>query len=247
MSKDKTPEPTAVALFQTGLLSAPPSYLMSDAPRGNETVTQDDMAMPKLKLLQSISAEVDPAKGIHPGQFLNNISNAVYEKVLAVNLHFQKEVVIFKKRALGGGFMGSVPTESEATTLVRTLPGTPADYDISESHRHVLLLLDRETGAPIETVALFLATPSALYASRSWNTELQTLAGGKYDRYAMIWELSADRVTNPKGTFHVLKHTFMGWAPEALHPQCAAMFNAIQSASTKPETPAVEAAEVVAG
>jgi hypothetical protein len=232
MSKSQAEQPsTGVALFSTQLPSAPPSYLQTEAPRGNTSVSSEDMAMPKLKLLQSLSPEIDAAKGIHPGLFLNNISNNVYETVLAVNLHFQKEFVIFKKRTLGGGFMGSAQSESEAQALVRSLPGTPADYDLSESHRHVLLLLDRATGAPLETVAMFMATPSSLYSSRSWNTELSTLSAGKYDRFSMIWELTADKVTNNKGSFHVLKSNFMGWAPETLHAACKGLYSAIDAAS----------------
>lgn len=228
MSKSNAAQSNEVALFQNTSPAAPPAYLQNEAPRGNEQVKQEDMAMPRLKLLQPLNPEIDAEKGINPGMLFNTITGRAIQSTYALNLHFQKEYTIFKKRELGGGFVATAKSESEATNLVAGFPGNPNDYEISESHRHILVLLDGE-GHPTETVALFLGNVTGLYSSRAWNTELQTLSNGKIDRFASVWKLQGTKQSNSRGTFYVLSPEFVGWAPEALHSAATVLFTAVNA------------------
>jgi len=220
-------ETTSVALFSQKDVSAPPAFLQQEAPRGNEAVTGDDLAMPRIKLMQPLNPEVNA--DIQPGMFLNTISNRAVTKFYAINLHFQKEFAVYKKRDLGGGWVASFPTETEAYEGIRALPGTAADYEVNESHRHVLCILD-EQGQPRETVAMFFANKTGLYASREWNTEIQTIGNGKIDRFASVWEISSERQQNPKGVFYVPVKKFAAWASEELYAQAKRAYEGIAAA-----------------
>lgn len=215
---------TEVALFTDKLPATPPSFLTAAAPRGNESVSAEDMAMPRIKLMQPLSPEVNDV--IQPGMFLNTITNKGVKSFLAVNLHFQKEFAVYKKRELGGGWVVSAPTEIEAHDAIQKLPGTPADYEVNESHRHVLCILDDDL-KPQETVAMFLANKTGLYTSRKWNAEIQTRGNGQYDRFATVWKISSEKQTNAKGTFYAPTTEFVGWVTEELYAQAARTHDAL--------------------
>jgi len=223
-------EPAAMMLFSDKAPSAAPAYLLQDTARGNESVSTEDMAMPRLKLMQPLSPEVND--DVKPGTFLNTVTGVAHPVLYAINLHFQKDFGIYKARALGGGWVMSKPTEIEAHDAIRSLPGTPGDYEVAESHRHVLCVLD-EQGFPVETAAMFLASKSGLYTSRAWNTEIQTRGQGKVDRFASVWKLTTSKQTNSKGSWYNVEQEFAGWAPEELYRRARAAYDAI--VATAPE------------
>jgi len=230
MAKEPASPTNEMVVFSFGDKAdvAPPSHLIADAPQGNDSVSADDMAMPRIKLMQPLSPEVDGEK-VKAGMFLNTISGRAYNELIVVNLHFHRSFAVYKKRDLGGGFVGSAETEAAAQELVAGNPGNASDYEIQETARHTLVVLDPVTGEPTETVALFLSSKSALYSSRAWNTEIQTV-GAKTDRFAMAWKLSSEKVSNSKGSWYNINTEFLGWAPQALHAEMKKLFAAINGA-----------------
>lgn len=219
-----------IALFSEKTAAAPPAFLVQNAPRGNETVAAEDMAMPRLKLMQALSPEVNN-ETIKPGVFLNSITNQVHDSLYVINLHFQKDFAVYKKRDLGGGWVCSADSETEALQAISKLPGTKDDYEINESHRHLLCILDKE-GKPVETVAFYMASKSLLYTSRAWNTELSTLGGGNVDRFASVWKLTAEKQSNTKGSWHVAKQEFAGWVTAEMYAEIQRAYGEIVSAPT---------------
>lgn len=212
MAKAKE-ESTAVSLFgdKTGAL---PAHLQTDAPAGNENVTSEDMATPRLNLLQQLSPECQTVDGAKPGMLYNTVTGELYDTVNLINLFFRKQYAVFKIRAKGQGFEGNFSTQAEAAAHMATLD-SPNDWNIVDTDQHYCLLLDEE-GNGVSPVLIYMSA-SKLRVSKDWNTEIQ-LKGPQADRFAGVWNLSSVTEKNGAGQpYENLKVEFMGWAPEDLY------------------------------
>ncbi len=214
MAKAKTAtQNTEVALFgdKSDIV---PAHLQTDAPVGNENVTTNDMAIPRLTLLQAISPEVREIPEAQAGMLHNSVTKDLYESVNLINLLFQKEYTIFKKRELGGGLEDNFTSQSLAQAHLDTL-SSPEDFDIVETDKHFCLLLDAE-GKPVSPVILYMSA-SKLRVSKDWNTEIQ-LKGKNADRFASAWNLSSRSETNRQNQIYEnMQISFMGWVDEELY------------------------------
>ena len=87
----------------------------------------------------------------------------------------------------------------------------PAEYNAQQTHQHMLLLLDEETGAVAHNPVIMDFASSKLRVSRNWNSQILNL--GAYDRFAGIWRLKSKQVANKVGnTYMNLDAKFEGWA-----------------------------------
>lgn len=198
--------------------------------RGNENVGQN-VAIPRVKLLQKMSDEVDKhhanyVKGAEAGHFLNTLTGTNYgEELYAISITFKTEYVVWRKREAGGGLVGAFSSMPDAQNAVSEQE-KPQDYDITETHTHVLLLKDPETGALEPTPVIMDFTSSKLRISRNWNSQIGMKGG---DRFAGLWRIKSVAVENRMGNaFMNLDVDFVGWAhkedyevAEALYEQHA--------------------------
>ena len=183
----------------------------SDADTGNENVGQDDVALPRLKLLQALSAEVSEGEGAQ-GQYYNSITGDTNPWLYVVNLHYLKEYAVFKDRKLGTEFQGTFNASEAAQAHIESLD-RPDDYAITETGRHVLLLLNEEGEAQYPII--FNMANTNMQVSRMWNSNI--LAKGKnLPRYASIWKLGTKKMSNTRGTWFVSDPEWAGWANEKL-------------------------------
>jgi len=178
---------------------------------GNENTSQRDFAMPQLKLLQALSPECRSVDGAREGKLYNSVTQEVFDWVFAINLYFTKEFAIFKKRAKGGGFFGNFDNEEEAKAELDNLDGDASDYDIVETDKHTLMLLDEE-GKPTGPATIFMSN-TKLSVSRTWNTAISQKSQGK-PRFSRIWRISSRTDRNKRGDEYA---NFViddcGWAP----------------------------------
>lgn len=199
-----------------------PAHLAKMGGLGNDNVGAGDVAMPRINLLQQLSPQVNKNKaefveGAEPGQLFNTVTNEFVDKLLVINLYYDKGYVVFRKRAFGGkDFQGNHDTEAATIAHLTEQGKDPAQYDISETANHHLLLLD-EKGTPISP-AITSMSSSKLRVSRQWNTELQLLTQRHgAPRFGSIWEVSSKAESNAKGdTYYNLAVNQVGWANEAL-------------------------------
>jgi len=194
--------------------------------RGNENVSQEDVARPTIKLLQGLSPEVkakNPAyiEGAVEGMLLNSVSGELYDEVYVVNISFTKSFSVWQDRKLGGQYEGMYSTEAEANAKFEEIGATKETHGIFETHTHICAMIDPETKKvqPIQ----FMMNRSALGPSRAWNTNIAT-AGG--DRFSSIWKVSGTSMSNSKGDWVTYQTQFAGYAPEDLHGQLAKMYDA---------------------
>lgn len=184
--------------------------------RGNENVGAN-VAIPRIKLLQKMSNEVDKhhanfIEGCEPGHFINTLTNTNYgSEIFALSLTFKTEFVVWRQLDAGGGYLGAFSSQALAQAKVDE-QDKPADYDINETHAHVILLKNPETGELDRTPCIMDFASSKLRVSKNWNSQIGMRGG---DRFAGLWKVAGVSTENKMGkAFMNCEVSFVGWAQE---------------------------------
>lgn len=197
--------------------------------QGSQNVSASDMAIPRIKLLQLISKEVMPndpqyVEGAQAGMFMNSVTNELYTSFYAINLHFSRKTVVWKKRKLGGGMFGTFNDEAEAKAELTKMGEPEANYDISENPTHLVMLINDE-GKP-EGVALFDMPGSKIKRSKSWNTLINKQEEAGNPRFGCVWEMSVIAESNSSGPFSSCEASFVVHAPNEMYQAAEAAYDA---------------------
>lgn len=210
---DQAASTSLVALVSSQL---PAHVLQDSAGLGNENVGQH-VTIPRVKLLQKMSDEVDKynskhIEGAEPGHFLNSLTGENYgEELYVISLLFRNEYVVWRNRDAGGGILGSFGSLQQAQEAIKG-QDKPQDYTITDTHSHVLLIKNPETGELDRTPVIMDFSSSKMRISRNWNSMIG-LKGG--NRFAGLWKLKSVSVTNKAGAqFMNLEAEWVGWATE---------------------------------
>lgn len=196
------------------------------AGRGNEDVGSA-IAIPRIKLLQKMSPEVDKyspkhIEGADVGHFINSISSEVYgEELYALSLKFKVEYVVWRSMDAGGGLLGNFTNQADAEAAVAAQE-KPAEYEIKDTHQHILLLKDPKTGDMSHPIIMDF-TSSKLRVSRSWNTQIASKGG---DRFSSLWRLKSQPVESRTGQqFMNLDVEWVGWSTEEDYKVAEGLFD----------------------
>jgi len=196
-----------------------PAHLkaVEGAGRGNEHVGAN-VQIPRVKLLQKMSNEVDKhhgnyVEGCEPGHMVNTLTNHNYGNDLyCMSLQFKTEFVVWRHLEAGGGYGGAFVSHADAQAYVDT-QDKPTEYDINETHAHVLLIKNPETGELERSPAIMDFASSKLRVSKAWNSQIGMKGG---DRFAALWKVSGVPTENKMGkAFMNCEVSFVGWAQEA--------------------------------
>ena len=209
-----------------------PSYIQEAGSMGNESINSEDLAVPRISLLQSISPEVNAddtnyVEGATPGKMLNTLTHDLYDTLRVVNLYYKKDYVVFKKRTLGGGFLFASSSKDAAKEFVDN-SDTPENLDTVETGNHYCLLLNDDS----QDVVTHIVIPTKitqLRFSRKWNTLIMQ-AGGP--RFAGIWTVNSILEKNNKGQSYYNYAIFNNkheWCEEGLFETAKKQFEAISS------------------
>ena len=226
--------PTQNAGFSFGSKAELPAHLAeSGSGLGNENVTADDLAMPKINLLQALSPQIPRIEGAKAGLLHNSLTDELMEECYLVNLQFEKGYSVFKKRDLGGGYFGMYPTEAAADEEIARQPGSPGDYDKQLTHIHTCLLLD-DQGRPTQPVRLFFNSTKIAVSSR-WNTNIQ-LDTEKTDRFAAVYKLGSVEEHNKRNqSYYNYTVEFAGYVNEELYAVAKENYLAVSAKSAPAE------------
>ena len=196
------------------------------AGRGNEDVGSA-IAIPRIKLLQKMSPEVDKYNATHiagadVGHFINSISSEVYgEELYAISLKFKVEYVVWRSMEAGGGLLGNFTNQADAEAAVAAQE-KPSEYEIKDTHSHVLLLKNPESGELSHPIIMDF-TSSKLRVSRSWNTQI---AGKGGDRFSSLWRLKSQPVESRTGQqFMNLDVEWVGWVTDEDYSVAEGLFD----------------------
>jgi len=194
--------------------------------RGNENVGSA-VQIPRIKLLQKMSNEVDQhhashVKGSVPGQFINTVTAENYgNDIYALSLTFKTEYVVWRDIEAGGGYGGAFSTLGEANDLIAT-QDKPSDWDAMETHSHVLLLKNPETGELDRAPSIMDFASSKVRVSKAWNSQIGMKGG---DRFACLWKVSGVPTENKMGkSFMNCEVSYVGFAQEADYKAAEAMY-----------------------
>ena len=215
-----------------------PAHLQTSVSRGNENVSADDISIPRVKLLQKMSPEIDEADsryidGAKAGHLVNSVTTELMDEVYVMNLFYEKGFTVFKKRDLGGGLFGSFASELEAREALNADGLDASEYDITETATHTLLMLDEDGNVTMPALMDFAS--SKLKVSRAWNTDIAMKCGQQVDRFGAIYRITSKVEKNRKGqSYHNLDFEFTAWANEAQHGEAIQNYDRMRASKGLP-------------
>lgn len=86
--------------------AAVPDYMKGRAGRGIESLTAGDFEVPRLKLIQAISPELETFEGLKPGEFFHTLSEeSLGTRLEIVPIYVDTRYILWNPRENGGGIL----------------------------------------------------------------------------------------------------------------------------------------------
>jgi hypothetical protein len=221
-----------------------PNWMKQESTRGSEEVTNKDIALPRIQIIQDLSPQHKKNKeehieGAEVGDAFNTVSQQLYkESLLFIPVYFKVEYIIWKSQDSGGGFHGAFESELAAKRAVpeavKEGGGTKDMYEVVETNVHFVMILDEEKSTPEVPVveqAVISMSKSQNKVSRNLNSIIR-MAGG--DRFSKIYRLRTVDDKNPVGQEYKnwgIKQ--YGWVSEALYALGEFNYDAVKSGERK--------------
>lgn len=87
-------------------LAQVPAHMQNKGGRGTEHLTTKDMEVPRIKLMQALSKEIEVHNDLKPGEFWHTLSEqSLGRNLLIVPIYIDKRYVLWKPREAGGGIL----------------------------------------------------------------------------------------------------------------------------------------------
>jgi hypothetical protein len=168
------------------------AMLLEDEGAGSESMTKDDLAIPRISILQSLSPQctkADPAyiQGAEAGEFISNIDGSLFSGengIVIIPVSYRRANLEWKPRKAGGGFVADHGTDDtiidtctkdpEKGTLV-----TPKGTEIVPTAEYYCIMIHPDTDLP-QQVVISMAK-SQLKKAKKWNTVMSNLMVPKPD------------------------------------------------------------------
>lgn len=156
------------------------AQMAADQGAGNDSVGNQDIAIPFLTILQSLSPQVKAGnqqiEGAKEGMIFNTVTQEIMETVDVINCAFQKAYVEWIPRHLGGGFVQSHVdvgileqcTEKEDANGKKILV-LPNGNQIVETCYHSVMI------ASNMTPAVMSMSSTQITESRKWNSMIKSI------------------------------------------------------------------------
>ena len=197
----------------------------ADANKGFQQMSQEDLALPFLKVLGQLSPEVNTRHAKHiekaqPGMILNTVTNELYDGTKGIQVipcYYKREYVEWKER--GESLGAPVAIHSTDSDVVASAKRDNMNKDrlpngnyLENTASHFVLI----TGANTST-ALITMKSTQLKTSKKWNTMMLGIKLKGKDglftppTYSHIYILKTVQQSNDKGTW-------FGWDVNKLGP-----------------------------
>tara|TARA_R110000868_G_scaffold1905_2_gene15019 strand:+ start:2194 stop:2964 length:771 start_codon:yes stop_codon:yes gene_type:complete len=197
--------------------------LETDAAAGFGAMTQEDYALPFLRLLTSTSPEVGEVDGALPGMFLNSVTGELYDGkkgITVIPCAYLRQYIEWTPRGQGTGAPVQVyPATSDVLSRTHKEPGEYKDYldngNYVENTANYYIMIVDESGVP--NPALVTMKSTQLKKSRKWNSMMQSVKmtgkNGMFTppMYSQLYRLSSVAESNDKGKW-------FGWEVERIGP-----------------------------
>ena len=191
--------------LQTNLFEA-------DANQGAQNISQEDLALPFLKILGQLSPEVNKrdgkyVEGAEPGKIINTVTNDLYDTIDIIPCHYKRQYIEWQDRGASSGAPVAIH-EADSDIISQTTRGKdykdrlPNGNYLDNTASHFVLTL----GDNPQT-ALISMKSTQLKVSRKWNSMMMGIKmqgkNGLFTppTYSHIYNLSTVQMSNDKGTW----------------------------------------------
>ena len=194
----------------------------ADAQQGAQNISQEDLALPFLKILGQLSPEVNKrdgkyVEGAEPGKIINTVTNQLFDHVDVIPCHYKRQYIEWQDRGQSTGAPVAIH-DADSDIISQTtrdksykdrLPN--GNYLDNTANHFVLQLGDTPQSALISMKS------TQLKVSRKWNSMMMGLKmqgkNGLFTppTYSHIYKLKTVQMSNDKGTW-------FGWDVEKVGP-----------------------------
>ena len=197
----------------------------ADADKGSQNMTQEDLALPFLKVLGQLSPEVNKrdgkyVEGAEPGMILNTVTNEVFDGTKGIDVlpvFYERKYVEWQDRGEGKG--APVAIHNADSDIVSTTTRDKSFKDrlpngnyLENTANHFVVVLGKSP-----QTALISMKATQLKISRKWNSIMMGIKmpgkNGLFTppTYSHIYNLKTVQMSNDKGTW-------FGWEVSKVGP-----------------------------
>ena len=184
----------------------------ADANKGAQNISQEDLALPFLKVLGQLSPEVNKrdgkfVEGAEPGKIINTVTSELYDTVNIVPVFYKRQYVEWQDRGQSTG--APVAIHDPDSDIVGTTSRDKSYRDrlpngnyLENTANHFVILLGKSP-----TTALVSMKATQLKVSRKWNSMMMGIRmqgkNGLFTppTYSHIYNLKTVQMSNDKGTW----------------------------------------------
>jgi len=184
----------------------------ADAQQGAQNISQEDLALPFLKILGQLSPEVNKThgkyvEGAEPGKIINTVTNELYDKISVVPCHYKRQYIEWQDRGASSGAPVAIH-DADSDIVSKTTRDKsfkdrlPNGNYLENTANHFVLVVGKNP----ET-ALISMKSTQLKVSRKWNSMMMGIKlqgkNGLFTppTYSHIYTLSTVQMSNDKGTW----------------------------------------------
>ena len=184
----------------------------ADANQGAQNISQEDLALPFLKILGQLSPEVNKrdgkyVDGAEPGKIINTVTNKLYDSIDVIPCHYKRQYIEWQDRGQSTGAPVAIH-EADSDIISHTVRGKdykdrlPNGNYLDNTANHFVIYLNT-----IPTSALISMKSTQLKVSRKWNSMMMGLKmqgkNGLFTppTYSHIYNLKTVQMSNDKGTW----------------------------------------------
>jgi len=184
----------------------------ADANQGTQNISQEDLALPFLKILGQLSPEVNKrdgkyVEGAEPGKIINTVTNALYDTVNVIPVFYKRQYIEWQDRGTSTGAPVAIH-DANSAIVNQTTKGKdykdrlPNGNYLDNTASHFVITVEDNP-----STALISMKSTQLKISRKWNSMMMGIKmqgkNGLFTppTYSHIYKLSTTQMSNDKGTW----------------------------------------------
>lgn len=203
-----------------------PTYIKQGTNRGNENVTQEDLQLPRIDVLQGLSPQINKKKdeyikNAEVGMIFNTLTGELYpEGISFTPISFVKRYLVWVDRKMDnkGGLRGVFDSEAEAEAFFDEQDDKDK-LEIAPTAEHLVILNNGDE-------VIISMAKSKMKVSRKFNSLIR-LNGG--DRFGHRYLLTSIDDEGAKGEYQNLKIEKDGYPSEEVYVKAEKLYEAIAS------------------
>jgi hypothetical protein len=186
------------------------SLFEESAGDGLQNISQEDTALPFLKILSQLSPELESVEDARAGMLYNTVSGQLYKSgVHVVPCHYEKKYIEWAPRGTGNGSpVNQYSASSNILAKTSKKAGDWRDYlpngnYIEACAQHYVMLVEERQPA------LIVMKSTQLKKSRKWNSMIMTTSipnskGVMFQppSYSHVYSLATEKESNDKGQWY---------------------------------------------